>query len=258
MPPRAAQPQAITSHLSPAPNYHRRASQALRRDCPPGSQPVERFSFLPPSRRSTTRAPPLIPKRRSSVILHDHAVDRQLWHARVPQFPVPERPFRPSSVVDITERASAVPADERSPQSAPATEQAASKTPRARRLASVRIRVTAPATGEASDDAPVTSVLPTITGLILTPVPPGGTRFKISNHPLGASTPFAGSPSLSTGLPADGRRMENGMWDPGAELTPLCSGGGVRFGMYTSPMTRALPLYRAVHLSITVVVRAGR
>lgn len=163
--------------------------------------------------------------------MHDHAVDRQLWHARVPQFPVPERPFRLSSVVDITERASSVPADERPLRSALAAEKVASKTLRARRLASVRARVMASAMGEVSDDAPLTSVLLTITGPVISPVPPDGTRFKISIHPSGASVPFAGSPSLSTGGPLQGRRMDV------EKQVSNAPDGGVRFGVCTGPMT---------------------
>lgn len=78
--------------------------------------------------------------------------------------------------------------------------------------------------------------------------PCGGTRSEIVARRAGAPGAIGARRPLSTGLPVQGRRM-----DQGSSVLP--AEGGVRFGVYTGPMTQ-MPSASAV--SAALVGAVGR
>lgn len=84
-------------------------------------------------------------------------------------------------------------------------------------------------------------------------VPCGGTTIKIVSHCAGAPGVIVPSRPLSTGWPVQGRRVDDESRVLGAP------GGGVRFGVYTCPMTsQAASRCSALALSAALVGAVGR
>lgn len=104
MPPRTLKPPGdsqsprLSAHLLPE------GFADLRRDCPPGSQPVERFETGSPQNHEAPREGTSVPTCRTGgvVILHESRLSRQLWRSRELSFQPNERRSRRSFVADIT------------------------------------------------------------------------------------------------------------------------------------------------------------
>ncbi len=82
-------------------------------------------------------------------------------------------------------------------------------------------------------------------------VPCGGTAFKIVARPAGARVVIRAERPLSTGRSVQGRQMDH-------EARVLPAEGGVRFGVYTGPMTQVTLGCSALAVSAAPVGAVGR
>lgn len=82
-------------------------------------------------------------------------------------------------------------------------------------------------------------------------IPSGGTGIKIVAHRAGVPRVIRAERALSTGRPVQGRRMDE-------KARVLSAEGGVRFGVYTGPMTQAMLRCSAFAVSAAPVGAVGR
>ncbi|GAA1554144.1 hypothetical protein GCM10009731_05580 [Streptomyces globosus] len=85
-------------------------------------------------------------------------------------------------------------------------------------------------------------------GVLEGAVPCGGTRSEVLARRTGARGVIQAERTLSTGLPVQGRRVDD-------ESLVLPAQGGVRFGVYTGPMTNMTSVRTE---SVAVVAAVGR